>query len=90
MASNLVVDPYGIRSICATATPPKALREAIRAAGPTVRRDLGKQALGLKPRSGARAAKEGACIVMTISTPHSSPLGSNSFATRSGAGFRAN
>ena len=28
---------------------PRALREAIRATGPTVRRDLGKQALGLAP-----------------------------------------
>lgn len=58
-ANNLVVDPY--------ATPveernghfaPKALREAIRAAGPTNRRDLGKQALGLAPRSGPKAALE--------------------------------
>ena len=37
---------------------PKALREAIRAAGPTIRRDLGKQALGLAPRSGPKAAVE--------------------------------
>lgn len=29
---------------------PKALREAIRASGPTVRRDLGKQTVGLAPR----------------------------------------
>ena len=37
---------------------PKAMREAIRAAGPTVRRDLGKQAQGLAPRSGPAATKE--------------------------------
>jgi hypothetical protein len=58
-ANNLVVDAY--------ATPvvernghfaPKALREAIRAAGPTIRRDLGKQALGLAPHSGPKAALE--------------------------------
>jgi hypothetical protein len=58
-ANNLVVDAY--------ATPvvernghfaPKALREAIRAAGPTIRRDLGKQALGLAPYSGPRPALE--------------------------------
>jgi hypothetical protein len=58
-ADNLVVDAY--------ATPvvernghfaPKALREAIRAAGPTIRRDLGKQALGQAPNSGPKAAAE--------------------------------
>ena len=58
-ANNLVVDAY--------ATPvvernghfaPKALREAIRATGPTIRRDLGKQALGLAPYSGPRPALE--------------------------------
>jgi Protein of unknown function (DUF2849) len=58
-ANNLVVDAY--------ATPvvernghfaPKALREAIRATGPTIRRDLGKQALGLAPHSGPRPASE--------------------------------
>jgi Protein of unknown function (DUF2849) len=58
-ANNLIVDAY--------ATPvvernghfaPKALREAIRAAGPTIRRDLGKQALGLAPHSSPRPASE--------------------------------
>ena len=37
---------------------PKALREAIRAAGPTVRRDLGKQAQGLAPLTGPTAFPE--------------------------------
>jgi len=58
-ANNLVVDAY--------ATPvvernghfaPKALREAIRATGPTTRRDLGKQALGLAPHFGPKPAAE--------------------------------
>jgi hypothetical protein len=49
-AANEVVDPYWIdleprggRYV------PKALREAIRASGPTTRRDLGKQAQGQAP-----------------------------------------
>jgi hypothetical protein len=49
-AANEVVDPYWIdleprggRYV------PKALREAIRASGPTTRRDLGKQARGQGP-----------------------------------------
>ena len=37
---------------------PKALREAIRATGPTIRRDLGKQAVGQAPRSGPKVATE--------------------------------
>ncbi len=37
---------------------PKALREAIRAAGPTIRRDLGKQAEGHAPLSGPTAVLE--------------------------------
>jgi len=37
---------------------PKALREAIRATGPTVRRDLGKQAEGLAPIAAAHAPTE--------------------------------
>ncbi len=58
-ANNLVVDAYAV----AVAErhghfAPKALREAIRAAGPTIRRDLGKQALGLAPYSGPKAASE--------------------------------
>ena len=55
-ARNLVVDPYAVAvEIRNGAVVPKALREAIRAAGPTVRRDLGKQAQGLAPRSGPTA-----------------------------------
>jgi hypothetical protein len=49
-AANEVVEPYWIdleqrggRYV------PKALREAIRASGPTMRRDLGKQAEGKAP-----------------------------------------
>src|ERR1700677_933646 len=57
--SNVVVDPYAIvveeRNGHLT---PKALREAIRATGPTIRRDLGKQALGQAPRSGPKVATE--------------------------------
>ena len=58
-ARNLVVEVYE--------TPveerngrfaPKALREAIRAAGPTVRRDLGKQAQGHSPHAGPRVGVE--------------------------------
>ncbi len=49
---NLVVDVYAFPVETRNGhVVPKALREAIRAAGPTVRRDLGKQAQGLAPRS---------------------------------------
>jgi hypothetical protein len=51
-AKNLVVDAYAIAVELRNGhLAPKALREAIRAAGPTIRRDLGKQAHGLAPRS---------------------------------------
>src|ERR1700752_3727626 len=44
---NLLVEPYAVPvEIRNGHVVPKALREAIRAAGPTVRRDLGKQAAG--------------------------------------------
>ena len=57
--SNLVVDAYAVPVEERNGHfAPKALREAIRAAGPTNRRDLGKQAAGLAPRSGPRAATE--------------------------------
>ena len=53
-ARNLVVDVYAFPvEVRNGHVVPKALREAIRAAGPTVRRDLGKQARGLR-RSPAR------------------------------------
>jgi hypothetical protein len=56
---NLIVDPYAFAVEARNGhLIPKALREAIRAAGPTVRRDLGKQALGLAPRSGPTAVLE--------------------------------
>jgi hypothetical protein len=56
---NLVVDAYAIAvEIRNGHVVPKALREAIRAAGPTVRRDLGKQAQGLAPHSGPAAFGE--------------------------------
>jgi hypothetical protein len=50
-ARNFVVEPYAVvvemRSGHLT---PKALREFIRATGPTTRTDLGKQAQGQSPR----------------------------------------
>src|SRR5271166_6421189 len=54
-ALNLVVEPYAVpveerNGHCAP--------EAIRAAGPTIRRDLGKQAHGLAPHTGATAMTE--------------------------------
>ena len=52
-ASNLVVDAYAVPVEQRNGhVAPRALREAIRAAGPTTRRDLGKQAAGLAPLSG--------------------------------------
>jgi hypothetical protein len=58
-ASNLVVDAYAVPVDERNGHfAPKALREAIRAAGPTNRRDLGKQAIGLAPRTGPKAATE--------------------------------
>ena len=48
--ANLVVDPYPIElELRAGHLAPKALRERIRATGPTVRVDLGKQAEGFAP-----------------------------------------
>ncbi len=58
-ASNIVVDPYSVTVEERNGHfVPKALREAIRAAGPTNRRDLGKQASGLAPRAGPKVATE--------------------------------
>jgi hypothetical protein len=49
-AANEVVDPYPIElEMRAGHLAPKALRERIRASGPTVREDLGKQAQGYAP-----------------------------------------
>ena len=57
--ANLVVDAYFVPVELRNGhVAPKALREAIRAAGPTIRRDLGKQAQGLAPHSGPTAVKE--------------------------------
>ena len=57
--NNLVVDPYAIVVEERNGhLAPKALREAIRATGPTIRRDLGKQALGQAPRPGPKLATE--------------------------------
>ena len=59
MTRNLVVDPYAFAvEVRNGHAVPKALREAIRAAGPTVRRDLGKQAHGLQPHSRPTAVLE--------------------------------
>ncbi len=56
---NLVVDAYEVPvEVRNGHLSPKALREAIRAAGPTIRRDLGKQAHGLAPHSGPKTATE--------------------------------
>jgi hypothetical protein len=58
-ANNLVVDPYAIVVEERNGhLAPKALREAIRATGPTIRRDLGKQALGQAPRLSPKVATE--------------------------------
>ena len=58
-AANLVVEPYAVPvEIRNGHVAPKALREAIRAAGPTIRRDLGKQAQGLAPHSGPTVVRE--------------------------------
>ncbi|MDE2112205.1 MAG: DUF2849 domain-containing protein [Alphaproteobacteria bacterium] len=54
VADNVVVNPY-LFEVQADGTPVKE-REIIRAAGPTVRHDLGKQARGLTPEQVLRAA----------------------------------
>jgi Protein of unknown function (DUF2849) len=57
--ANLVVEPYAVPVDERNGhVAPKALREAIRAAGPTIRRDLGKQAHGQAPLSGPTAVME--------------------------------
>ena len=59
VAASLIVDPYAIEVELRNGHyAPKALREAIRAAGPTVRRDLGKQADGLAPVAALHAPTE--------------------------------
>jgi hypothetical protein len=59
VAACLLVDPYGIEVELRNGHyAPKALREAIRASGPTVRRDLGKQAQGLAPALALHAPTE--------------------------------
>jgi hypothetical protein len=60
---NEVVEPYAIElESRAGHLTPKALREAIRASGPTVRRDLGKQAEGQAPSLVQRASLETAHV----------------------------
>lgn len=57
--ANEVIEPYLIDlETRAGHLVPKALREAIRASGPTVRRDLGKQAHGLAPSIVQRVSVE--------------------------------
>ena len=59
VAASLVVDPYAVEVELRNGHyAPRALREAIRATGPTVRRDLGKQANGLAPLHAAHAPTE--------------------------------
>ena len=57
VAANVVVNPYlfDVRQEEGGITPVKE-RELIRAAGPTVRGDLGKQAQGLTPKQVLRAS----------------------------------
>jgi Protein of unknown function (DUF2849) len=56
---NIVVDTYAIAVEDRNGhLTPKALREAIRATGPTIRRDLGKQAHGQAPHAGPKSATE--------------------------------
>jgi len=58
-ANNEVVEPYAIDlESRAGHFAPKALREAIRASGPTIRLDLGKQAQGQAPIIVRRASPE--------------------------------
>ena len=60
VARSLVVDPYAVEVELRNGHyAPKALREAIRASGPTVRRDLGKQAQGQAPVFALHANAEG-------------------------------
>ena len=55
----IIVDPYAIEVELRNGhCVPKALREAIRATGPTVRRDLGKQAQGQAPIAALHAPTE--------------------------------
>ena len=62
-ACNLVVDAYAVPVEERNGHyAPKSLREAIRAAGPTVRRDLGKQAQGQAPVPGPKVATESAHV----------------------------
>ena len=57
--NNIVVEPYAIVVEERNGhLAPKALREAIRASGPTIRRDLGTQARGQAPRLGPKVATE--------------------------------
>jgi len=59
VARSQIVDPYAVAVERRNGHyAPKALREAIRASGPTVRRDLGKQAEGLAPIAAAHAPTE--------------------------------
>jgi hypothetical protein len=59
-ADNEIIEPYAVElESRAGHFAPKALREAIRASGPTVRRDLGKQAHGQAPTIVHRVSMEG-------------------------------
>ena len=58
-ANNIVVEPYAVAVEERNGHfAPKALREAIRATGPTIRRDLGKQAHGQAPSVVQHASAE--------------------------------
>ena len=61
VADNVVVNPY-LFEVLPDGTPVKE-REIIRAAGPTVRADLGKQARGLTPEAVLHAAARDVVVV---------------------------
>jgi len=59
VARSEIVDPYAVEVELRNGHyAPKSLREAIRASGPTVRRDLGKQAEGRAPVFALNASVE--------------------------------
>jgi hypothetical protein len=57
VAENVVVNPYLFEVRVDGGVWPVKEREIVRAAGPTVRRDLGKQAEGIAPKEPAHPAE---------------------------------
>jgi Protein of unknown function (DUF2849) len=92
VAGNVVVNPYlfDVR-VDGNDIHPVKEREIIRAAGPSVRSDLGKQAFHPPSRGGWRRHHGLVrCIDMTSSMRALSPSAWRSFADRSRGGYRAN